>query len=130
MNTNVREGKNWFQVDECREGRSQTTQNEYWVLTCQILPNPNATRKNWPTETLSVYFMKKHEWALQALQDIVVACGADKPWNLYGKRFIADVVIKNDFVSLKRPRPYTETEEPEPGTDGEGGINSKSEWPW
>ena len=130
MNENINQGKNFLQVEDCFEGKSQNTGNEYWCLKCTVLPDPKVGRQNGaPLESINVYFMKKHEWALQNLQDIVVACGSDKPWNLFGRKFIADVVVKNDFVSLRKPRPYTETEE-EPAPAEPAGINAKSEWPW
>lgn len=126
QNLNVKEGKNWFQVEECREGKSSTSGNEYWVLRVAVLPDPKSGRRtDLPTDSISVYFLKKFDWALENLNSIVQACGTDKPWKMYGKRFIADVVIKNDFVSFRKPRPYTEEEEPE-----ESGINAPSEWPF
>lgn len=130
QNLNLKEGTNWLQVEECHEGISKTSGNQYWVLKCLVLPNPKSARNNLPLDAFNVYFMKDKDWALQNLQNIILACGAEKPWQLYGKRFIADVVIKNDFVSLRRPRPYTENEEAEAPQLEPAGINAQGEWPW
>lgn len=126
MNTNLKQGRTWLQVADCFEGKSQSSGNEYWCLKCQILPDPKVGRQSGePLESFNVYFVKKYDWVLQNLQDIVHVCGTDKPWNLYGKRFIANVTIKNNFVSLKDPHPYTEVEETIPPD-----INDESERPF
>lgn len=124
----VKEGKNWLQVIDCNLGRSSRTGNPYWRIKCNVLPKPGEKNlATYPFGSFSVYFMQNQPWALENLKAIAAVCGAATPVDLIGKCFIADVAIKNDFVSLKNPRPFTTEEEPEPEP---AGINSPSEWPW
>ena len=74
-----------------------------------------------------MYFLKKFAWQLQDLQRIVEVCGVNEPWELYGKRFVAEVTVnEKGYVRLRNPKPYAEEEPlPEPV-----GINAPGECPW
>ena len=128
MNKNIKEGRNRLQVIDCNQGRSPRSGNPYWRIKCEVVPAGKIGPMNVPFASFSTYFSQNQEWSMDILKTIATVCGAATPLDLLGKRFIADVAINNNFVSLRNPRPYTTEEEPqEPESTG---INAPNEWPW